>query len=160
MPSSDTQFKPGNKLGNKFVKGWKGSNYWLGKTFSPEHRAKLSAAKKGSGRPNRFGPDAPGWKGGKVAVTQCVRSHNKYAEWRTSVFERDCFTCQSCGDNKGGNLEADHIIPLKVMLKEITDISKAITHPLLWDKSNGRTLCRDCHMKTDTYGNKSLKLSN
>ena len=22
----------------------------------------------------------------------------------------------------------------------------------LWDTNNGRTLCRDCHRKTDTYG--------
>ena len=22
----------------------------------------------------------------------------------------------------------------------------------LWDINNGRTLCRDCHMKTDTWG--------
>lgn len=28
----------------------------------------------------------------------------------------------------------------------------------LWDINNGRTLCVDCHKKTETYGHKTKKL--
>jgi len=28
----------------------------------------------------------------------------------------------------------------------------------LWDISNGRALCRECHRKTDTWGNKNSRI--
>lgn len=59
--------------------------------------------------------------------------------WRKQVFERDDYTCQNC-KTKGGKLQADHIKPY-------------FLYPdLRWDINNGRTLCVDCHKKTDTYG--------
>ncbi|WP_416360620.1 HNH endonuclease [Burkholderia gladioli] len=46
---------------------------------------------------------------------------------------RDRFTCQHCGDARGGNLHAHHILPFA-------------THPeLRVDVSNGITLCKPCH---------------
>ena len=60
-------------------------------------------------------------------------------EWRISVFKRDEFTCQRCGQ-KGGRLEAHHIKPYKA-------------HPRLRHiLANGLTLCKPCHRNTDTYG--------
>ena len=60
-------------------------------------------------------------------------------EWRTLVFQRDAYTCQSCGQ-RGGRLEAHHIKPYKAYpeLRHVLD--------------NGQTLCKVCHSKTDTYG--------
>jgi 5-methylcytosine-specific restriction endonuclease McrA len=68
-------------------------------------------------------------------------------DWRKAVFSRDDFTCQICGI-KGGYLEADHIKPFSTH------------HDLRFELSNGRTLCRPCHMKTDTWGYKGGKIAN
>ena len=55
------------------------------------------------------------------------------------VFVRDDFTCVLC-KVKGKRLQADHILP------------KCEYPELIFSLNNGRTLCEDCHKKTDTYG--------
>lgn len=78
------------------------------------------------------------WRGG---LSQKYRSERglamqkvEYKIWRSSVFERDGFACQNCGE-VGGRLQADHIKPWKFF-------------PLLrYDISNGRTLCTSCHRR-------------
>jgi 5-methylcytosine-specific restriction endonuclease McrA len=57
---------------------------------------------------------------------------NQYKNWRSSVFERDLYTCQECGLS-GVRLEADHIKPWNLYPK------------LRYEISNGKTLCIDCH---------------
>ena len=47
--------------------------------------------------------------------------------------DRDDFTCQSCGDNRGGNLAVHHI-------KFWADYPE-----LRFVLDNGLTVCRDCH---------------
>lgn len=60
-------------------------------------------------------------------------------EWRTTVFERDHYTCRQCGRH-GVKLQAHHIKSFK-------------GHPeLRYDVSNGLTLCLECHKQTDTFG--------
>jgi hypothetical protein len=61
------------------------------------------------------------------------RSHPTYIEWRLAVYEKDNYTCQKCGDNKGGNLEAHHI--------ESYANNKGLRTTVL----NGATLCVPCH---------------
>ena len=84
------------------------------------------------------GEKHPNWKGGisKTNKTerQLAMETIEYKFWRTSVFERDCFTCVECGE-KGGKLQADHIKPWR-------DYKK-----LRYKISNGRTLCVECHKK-------------
>lgn len=77
--------------------------------------------------------------------------------WRESIFERDNFTCVWCGDNRGGNLQADHIKPFILILKQnlIESLDEALQCDEFWDISNGRTLCITCHKTTDTWGNKA-----
>ena len=53
-------------------------------------------------------------------------------EWRKAVYERDNYTCQSCGKT-GEKLAAHHILPY------------AIFKDLRFDVNNGITLCRKCH---------------
>ena len=85
------------------------------------------------------------WKGGITEMNQKIRGSLEYKLWRTAVFERDNYTCIWCGNKKGGNLQADHIKPFA----HYPELRFAI--------DNGRTLCRECHQKTDTYGSKSIK---
>lgn len=63
------------------------------------------------------------------------RKYPAYYKWRRNVFEKDNYTCQCCGDDKGGNLEAHHIL-------------NYTEHPKLRvDISNGITLCEVCHKR-------------
>src|SRR3990167_8684542 len=66
----------------------------------------------------------------------------EYRIWRESVFKRDNYICVWC-DQRGKKLNADHIKPFCLFpeLRFVVD--------------NGRTLCIDCHRKTDTYGSKA-----
>jgi 5-methylcytosine-specific restriction endonuclease McrA len=111
------------------------------KAQTPEVRLKKSLAHRG--------PKAYNWKGGRMSLKHRMRTNAKYIEWRTAVFTRDKFTCTHCGDNKGGNLEADHIITVSNIFDvfKIKTIDQAIDNFLLWETSNGRTLCKPCHIK-------------
>lgn len=82
------------------------------------------------------------WKGGKTNILISIRNSSEYRQWRTIIFERDNYTCIWC-NKKGGKLNADHIK------------SFALYPELRFDIDNGRTLCIDCHKKTDTFGGKS-----
>lgn len=108
--------------------------------------------------PNIRVSNNPNWKGGKTKLAQKIRKSAEYSFWRMSVFKRDFFTCQHCGaKNKKGEkyiFDADHIYPFSKILDDynITSIEEAISCEKLWDIDNGRTLCRDCHKKTETWG--------
>jgi 5-methylcytosine-specific restriction endonuclease McrA len=73
-----------------------------------------------------------------------IRQSKEYYHWRKQVFKRDNYTCVFCNE-KGGRLNADHIK------------SFAIYPDLRLDINNGRTLCVECHKKTDTFGGKTQK---
>ena len=95
-------------------------------------------------RQKKLGANNPNWRGGITNEYKRIRESAQYREWRLAIFQRDNFTCVWCGDNNGGNLEADHIKPRKIFPEMVFLIE------------NGRTLCKSCHRKTDTWGNKSL----
>lgn len=63
-----------------------------------------------------------------------------YKLWREAVFKRDKYQCVIGGKKHSNRLEADHI-------KKWADYPE-----LRFKVSNGRTLCKECHKKTDTYG--------
>lgn len=87
------------------------------------------------------------WLGGISGPNRAFRRSAEYAAWRTSVFERDDYTCVECGQ-RGGTLHADHIQPFA-------------THPeLRLVLDNGRTLCFACHAKTPTFLGGTLRLLN
>lgn len=83
------------------------------------------------------------WQGGKTQSSLLERNRKSYKLWREAVFKRDNYTCVWCGDNRGGNLQADHIKPF------------ALFPELRLDIENGRTLCVPCHKRTDTWGYKT-----
>ena len=87
---------------------------------------------------SRKGENNNKWRGGITPFNKKIRNSEEYKLWRKSVFERDRYTCVWCGQI-GGNLHADHI-------KQF-----AYYPELRLDINNGRTLCKPCHQKTDTY---------
>jgi len=63
------------------------------------------------------------------------RSYQAYYSWRSSVYERDSYTCHKCGDSSGGNLNAHHIM------------SYTRFPELSLNVDNGITLCKRCHVE-------------
>lgn len=104
----------------------------VGTKKTPEQRAKVS------------GKNCYAWKGGITPINFQIRNSYEYKQWRVSVFERDNHACVFCGDkSKKGHsvvLHADHIKPF------------AYFPELRFVRDNGRTLCKPCHLTTDTYG--------
>jgi 5-methylcytosine-specific restriction endonuclease McrA len=102
----------------------------------------------------------PNWKGGKTKLVESIRKHDKYKAWRLDIFERDKFTCILCQNTK--DIQADHIKPFSVILLEngICSLENAIECKELWNRDNGRTLCKTCHHKQPTHGTGALKWKN
>lgn len=88
------------------------------------------------------------WQGGKTTINARIREGLQSKLWREAVFARDNYTCVWCGDNRGGNLNADHIKPFSLFIE------------LRFELLNGRTLCHNCHEKTDSYLNNKIKRDN
>ena len=107
-------------------------------------------------KPKIKGEKSPGWKGGITKLTLRLRESVEYKIWRTLVFKRDNYKCQECGINNN-TLEGHHIIPFSVLLRKnnIKDFESALRCKELWETDNGQTLCRECHLKTESYGYKS-----
>lgn len=92
--------------------------------------------------------------------------------WRKKVFERDNYTCMSCGDSKGGNLEAHHIKRFAVIIEEIIYNNLQLSIDDIDDRLklielicnnkeilsiyNGVTLCKDCHQDLHKGEQKSI----
>ncbi len=132
----------------------------LGTHQTPEERARRSeiARKAGIVPPHYQGKFHPMWRGGITTLGDKIKNSQKYLHWRKEVFERDSYTCIQCGDKRGHNLEADHIIPRGLILRffKIKTMGEALNCKLLWDINNGRTLCKGCHKKTPHWGKKFL----
>jgi len=127
----------------KLSKSHKGKSTWSkGITFPEEARKNMSEAHK-----RKYGELSSNWKGGKTSLVYTIRNSFKYRQWRDDIYTKDNFTCQECGDDKGGNLEAHHIKTLSYILQkyEITNLKEALECEELWNINNGITLCKDCH---------------
>ena len=98
----------------------------LGKRHSEETKLKQSKRVSGKNNPN-YNPNITDEE------RQMKRNYPEYKEWRKLVYERDYYTCQICGDNKGGNLIAHHL--------EGYNSNKELRTTL----GNGITLCEECH---------------
>jgi len=81
----------------------------------------------------RSGENSYRWKGGLTTEDEIFRKSIAYKDWRLEVYKKDNFTCQCCGDNKGGNLQAHHI-------ENFSD-----NEELRLELGNGITLCDSCH---------------
>lgn len=161
---------------NLGVHAQKGATPWnKGKKLSPQHIENLSKSHKGKktwntglkwdkmrGNTNGFkkgkapwnkglkgykaGESHYNWKGGITDANHKVRTSSEYTEWRKQVFARDNYLCVLGGKDHGNKLEADHIKPF------------AEYPELRLDINNGRTLCKDCHKQTETYGRRKKEI--
>lgn len=91
------------------------------------------------------GKNSPIYNHNKTLEERLIeRKYVEYYEWRRYVYEKDNYTCRCCGDSKGGNLVAHHILNYSEHDELKTDIK------------NGITLCKTCHKDFhDTYGYKN-----
>lgn len=129
-------------------KGKKGVqiSWFKGKKMSEEQKLKVSLNRRGK----CIGEGHHNWQGGKTKASTKIRNSSQYKDWRNIIFKRDNYKCLECGArSKTGNpiiIHADHIKPF------------AYFPELRFDIDNGRTLCIDCHKKTDTYLSKAKKI--
>lgn len=124
--SKETKEKLRNKLkGRVLSKEWreKISKSHLGKKHTKKTIRKMSLSLGGTGVPVRS------------RKRYYHLRDRRYMEWRSKVFERDNWTCQTCG-KRGCYLEPHHI-------KSWTKYPK-----LRYDVENGVSLCRECHRLT------------
>lgn len=101
--------------------------------FTKKLDAKLKNIQDGEGLAVNFSIDIIRTNGKIRGGSGSQRNMPEYIEWRTAVFERDNYTCQSCGAK--GRMNAHHI-------KSWSSFPE-----LRFDINNGITLCFDCHAK-------------
>ena len=89
------------------------------------------------------GTKSPSWRGG-IKKDSDRRKSIEGMRWKWSVFKRDNYTCQQCGQYRG-KIEAHHLKPYCNYID------------LRYELSNGLTLCHDCHKKTENYGAKARR---
>lgn len=123
------------------------------RTHTEETKKLISAANQGI--------SIEKWNGFTSELKELIRKSTQYLRWRKTIFERDLYICQNCG-SKGCRLHVDHIKPFSIILYEqnISSLDDALNCQELWNLENGRTLCVDCHKKTDTYGTKIIDYKN
>lgn len=102
-----------------------------GKTLSKETKRKMSEIAKERFRNSE---DHPMWNPNLTdKQRQDRRKYPEYYKWRETVYERDNYTCQICGSNKSGTLNAHHLESYRANPKLRTILD------------NGITLCETCH---------------
>lgn|SRR3990167_686552 len=141
-----------------------------GGKHSEETKRKIGESQKWRKRPDfsvwlktnnpnkgKFGKNHPCYKENKKRpFYKSIRETYKYRQWRSDIFTRDEFTCVLC-EIRGWHLEADHYPKRFIDIineYKIKTLDEALNCEELWNLNNGRTLCNQCHRKTDTWGKK------
>lgn len=105
---------------------------------------------------NRRGENHSNWQGGTTGIGKMIRNCIEYKDWRMKILKRDNFTCQICKIRGGGvKLNVDHFpkaLAVLIVENNIYKESDINNYFELWEISNGRTLCLECHKKTETWG--------
>jgi len=141
-----TSFKKGKKVsGNPFPKGHSPWNKGKKTNLHPPNTFKRGQYAKEKN---------VNWKGGITALVKQIRQSFKSRQWKSDIFQRDDYTCQECG-SKGVEIQAHHIKRFSLIISEnhISTLEQALDCEELWNINNGLTLCKDCHIKTENYGN-------
>lgn len=140
----------------------KRANLMKQKWADPEYRELILNSRKGKMNPWNKGKKCPQhggenhwhWRGGITPLFASIRQCFEYKQWRTSIFERDNYTCQTCGE-RGVELNVDHYPKTFAQIisqYNIKSIEEALQCEELWSLENNRTLCVPCHRLTPTWG--------
>lgn len=124
-------YKCANKGNSIYYSGENAHNYGI--QMSDEQKKLISITKinqnlRGYNSPN-YNPDKP------QEEREKERKYPEYYEFIRKVYERDNYTCQCCGNKRGGNLVAHHLNGYNWDKEHRTDVN------------NGITLCENCHKK-------------
>ena len=112
----------------------------------------------------------PNYIDGRTPLHITIRNLNEEKQWIRLVFKRDNYTCQECGTEVSGNLQAHHIKPFSIILSEFllkynqfspiedkeTLVRLALKYEPFWNITNGRTLCFSCHKNTESFVGKVI----
>lgn len=133
----------------------KGTNRRIGYKHRPESKRKAADANRLFWQENPEAAVARGakvrgelaynWKGGQSRLNISIRQMNENRRWMDAIKARDgaCLRCGSSDD-----LESHHKVELAelIQLCGIKSRDDARRHAIvLWDLTNGETLCRACH---------------
>jgi len=126
-------------------------------------RTKKAKERNRNIRRTEIGKRNHNWKGGITPLYMQIRNLDESKQWRSDVFKRDNWICQTCGLHSGEGkaiyLEAHHIKPFIILyeefLKEYNQFSEdkdilvklATKWKPFWE-AEGITLCKDCHNLT------------
>jgi hypothetical protein len=114
-----------------------------GQKRSEETKNKIRLCKLGKHQLGHSGAKHHNWKGGITPINKLIRHSLEYRLWREAVFKRDNYTCIWCGARSGKG---------KTVILHPDHIKQFAFYPeLRFAIDNGRTLCIECHEKTDTY---------
>ena len=143
--SLETKIKIGDGNRGKII-----SQETIEKQRIASSRRKHTKATKKKMRQTHLGNNNPAWKGGLTPLYDRIRHLPEYEQWRSDVYERDNWTCQTCNKKSEGDIEAHHIKPFAQILRinHITNIWEAQFCKELWNVGNGVTLCEKCHNLT------------
>lgn len=95
-----------------------------------EYKLRCSLVKLGekNGMYGTRGVLSPKWKPEKTQEERMTgRKLFINAQWRKEVFERDNYTCQCCGDNRGGSLVAHHLNSYNSDVENRFNVNNGIT---------------------------------
>jgi hypothetical protein len=144
--------RSGQTNSGSFVKGH--TRGMTGKKHSQETKNIMSKKSIGRKPSNKMG--------GETSLNKRIYYSSKYIQWRSNIFQRDKWTCQTC-NIKGVLLEAHHKKRYALILKEnkIRSYEDAMNCKELWNIDNGVTLCKDCHNLTKrvgSFGDKTINI--
>jgi len=80
------------------------------------------------------------WEGGISKWYDRIKQTKEWKDWREAVFKRDNYICQHCRYKRGIGLKTKYLHPHHI--KSATKFKN-----LIFDISNGLTVCHSCHGK-------------